>query len=174
MSARDVAYSLWLMPSDEDLDPLERLVAELAPLFGMPAFPPHATVQGDLSLRLAAVREVAAQAAQGVGVQRWPVRGIEMSDHVYRTFYVAFDYVSDFLPMLERSAQAAGTRHGLSPFPHLSLAYGTLDPLRKAALAAEFGARLPKTITFDRLVVSISGQSVPIPSWRALESLPLR
>ncbi len=171
--AAGVAYSLWLMPSAGDLDRLERVVATLAPLFGMPAFPPHVTVQGDLPLRLAAMREVATRTVQGVAPQRWQVRGIEMSDHPYRAFYLAFDYATDFLSMIERSATAAGTRHGLSPFPHLSLAYGTLDPLRKAALAAEFAAKLPRTIMFDRVVVSLSGQTVPIPSWRALEDFVL-
>jgi hypothetical protein len=167
------AYSLWLMPVEDDADLLEQIVAELAPVFGMPAFPPHVTVQGDLPLRLAAVTSIAVAVAGMARRQRWPVRGVETSEHPFRTFYVALDDADALAPMQECAAAAAGSRHGLSPFPHLSLAYGTLDAGRKAALVASVGARLPKALRFERIVVALSGASVPIPSWRALESFAL-
>ena len=42
------AYSFWLVPEEPVERELSTLVRALAPVFGMPAFAPHATVQGDL------------------------------------------------------------------------------------------------------------------------------
>jgi hypothetical protein len=173
MSGAYVAYSIWLLPAEDDYDRLARIVDELAPLFRTPPFPPHVTVQGDLPKRLADVSGAARQIASTLPAQRWPVRGIEMSDHHFRTLYAAFDGTELFPPLLERAATLTGTRDGLSPFPHLSLAYGPLDPLRKQALAAEVAEGLPRHLAFDRLAVAISGKTVPIPSWRALETFAL-
>ena len=44
------AYSFWLVPEEPVERELGTLVRALAPVFGMPAFAPHATVQGDLDL----------------------------------------------------------------------------------------------------------------------------
>ena len=168
-----VAYSIWLLPAEDDDERLTRVVSELAPLFRTPPFPPHVTVQGDLPQRLADVASAAEKIAASLPVQRWPVRGIEMSDHHFRTLYAAFDGAQSFAPLLESAARLTGTQDGLSPFPHLSLAYGPLDPLRKQSLAAEVAEALPRHIVFDRVVVALSGKTIPIPSWRALQSFAL-
>ena len=45
------SYSFWLLPEAALEQELAKLVRALAPLFGMPSFGPHATVQGDLDQR---------------------------------------------------------------------------------------------------------------------------
>ena len=74
---------------------------------------------------------------------------------------------------MRRSAQAFATDAGLSPFPHLSLAYGTLAADAKDRLAAEFAARIPRWIVFDRLAIALSGKGVGIASWRVLQTFAL-
>jgi 2'-5' RNA ligase len=154
-------------------DRLVDLVDTLAPRFRTRTFIPHVTVQGDLDRRLKDVTALAATLAASLPVQRVAVRGIEQSTHYYRAFYLAFDGFDAFAPLVRRSAQASGTDAGLSPFPHLSLAYGTLGADAKAALAREVAASVPATLTFDRLAVSLSGQSVGIASWRVLQTFAL-
>ena len=66
-----------------------------------------------------------------------------------------------------------GTADGLSPFPHLSLAYGTVtDATRRARdeLAQGFAAR---EVVFDRIAVIRSSKDVPIAEWRILEEYSL-
>ncbi len=168
------AYSLWLLPREEQAEQLADIVARLAPRFSTRAFMPHVTVQGDLQYRLKDVVAVAQQLASAQAPMRCDVRGIAQSDHYYRAFYLALDDADGaFARMCASAAQAFATRDGLSPFAHLSLAYGTLDGATKDALAQEIAAGLPAALELDRIAVSLSGSGVGIASWRILQSFPL-
>lgn len=167
------AYSLWLLPQASAQEALSDLVVRLSRRFNTRPFAPHVTVHGDLTRRLREVTTVAQDLARTLPVQRWPVRGIEQSPQYYRAFYLAFDNCDAFASLGPRCAQAFATEAGLSPFAHLSLAYGTLDPVAKSALVREFAAEIPQTLTFDRLAVALSGKSVGIASWRTLQSFAL-
>jgi len=173
VAGAEPVYSLWLLAEPVAQDRLVDMVDTLAPRFRTRSFTPHVTVQGDLCRRLKDVTAAAAALAASLPAQRVAVRGIEQSTHYYRAFYLAFDGFDAFAPLIRRSAAAFGSDDGLSPFPHLSLAYGTLDADAKAALAREVGAGVPATLTFDRLAVSLSGKSVGIASWRVLQTFAL-
>lgn len=167
------AYSLWLLPQADAQELLAQLIARLSRRFGTRAFAPHVTVQGNLARRLREVSAVGESLAHGLPEQRWRVRGIEQSSHYYRAFYAAFDESEAFGSLVPRSEQAFATADGLSPFAHLSLAYGTLDAASKDVLAGEIAAELPQMLTFDRLAVALSGSSVAIASWRILQTFRL-
>ena len=66
-----------------------------------------------------------------------------------------------------------GTAHGLSPFPHLSLAYGDAHEAyakQRQLLAVDYAEQV---IVFDRLAICRSSSHVPISEWVVLEQLPL-
>ncbi len=167
------AYSLWLLPEAEAVEQLSDVVARLAPRFATRAFSPHVTVQGDLMRPLRDVAAVAQQLAHATPAQAWRVRGVELSDAYYRAFYLTFDDCPAFVTLCAQSAQALGDGAGLSPFAHLSLAYGTLDVAAKTALIEEFAAEIPAALGFDRIGVALSGKSVGIASWRTLQTFAL-
>jgi 2'-5' RNA ligase len=173
VTGAEPVYSLWLLAEPVAQERLVDLVDELAPRFGTRSFTPHVTVQGSLCRRLKDVTAAAAALAASLPAQRVAVRGIEQSTHYFRAFYLAFDGFDAFAPLIRRSAAAFGSDEGLSPFPHLSLAYGTLGADAKAAIAREVAADVPATLAFDRLAVSLSGNSVGIASWRVLQTFAL-
>jgi hypothetical protein len=166
-------YSIWLMPSAADLAELQALVNEVAPQFGEPAFVPHVTVQGDLALPLASVTEHVRSSAAACAPQRWQVLDVERSDFFYRCLYLRFEQ-GDAFDSLQRAAEAfSKTADGLSPYPHLSLAYGRVAPHQLAlfeALRTRFNGR---TITFDRLAVCLSSKDTPIADWKCVADAPL-
>jgi hypothetical protein len=166
-------YSIWLLPAEPAASRLSRLVAELAVTFATPPFPPHVTVQGGLQRPLHQVSEIAAGLAAGASAEQWPVKGIDTSDDYFRSFYIALTAGPGFAVLAERAAESTGTRTGLPPFAHLSLAYGPLDPPRKEALRLDVAARLPALLSFDRIAVALAGGSVGVPSWRTLEAFTL-
>ena len=168
------AYSFWLVPEAALETELARLVRALAPVFGMPAFAPHATVQGDLDLTADDAEMLARELVARESPLAWRAWGIQWTEHPFRTFFVAFDRADRFNALRDRSAKLTGSRDGLSPFPHLSLAYGNLPVREKIARSRPLnGAFEGRTITFDRLVVALSGKDVPIAEWKAVATIPL-
>jgi len=167
-------YSLWLLPEPALEREMAALVRVLAPVFGMPPFHPHVTVQGDLDVDADDAEDYARELAAGIPVLAWRAFGINWTEHPFRTFFVAFDSAERFHALLERSAALTGTREGLSPFPHLSLAYGTLPVREKIARARPLAHAIDgRTMKFDRLVVALSGKDVPIEEWRVVAEVPL-
>ncbi|MCC6380188.1 MAG: hypothetical protein IT519_15345 [Burkholderiales bacterium] len=168
------SYSFWLVPEASLERELDKLVRALAPLFGMPAFSPHATVQGDLDLSAEDAEMLARRLVEEESPLAWRAWGIQWTEHPFRAFFVAFDRADRFRALTERSAKLTGTREGLSPFPHLSLAYGSLPVREKIARSRPLaGAIDGRTMTFDRLVVALSGKDVPIEEWKAVATIPL-
>ena len=166
-------YSVWLRPAATDETALVQTIARLSALYGGPLFAPHATVQGDLSLPLVNLQTLLQPLAQTLPVQRWQIQTVECSPHFFRCVVLRFA-PSDAFTTLQAATQAGSqTEVGLSPFPHLSLAYGDKGPdltgIRQR-LAQEYVGR---EIVLDRLSICHSAKTVPIADWRYLADYPL-
>lgn len=167
-------YSIWLVPEPATEKHLTLTVALLSAELGGEAFAPHVTVQGDLALDLKPLSVAVGALADRIPVQTWRVEQVEGSAHPFRCLYLRFGSSPGF-DTLQSAAQAtAGTPEGLSPYPHLSLVYGHQGAGhlgRHAGLTREF---VGQQMVFDRLVISNSSKSVPVPEWRHLAEYPLR
>jgi hypothetical protein len=101
------------------------------------------------------------------------VARVEHSEHFFRCLYLRFAAEPAF-DALQRAAQdLSGTAQGLSPFPHLSLAYGPPHPDKLQLcerLSAEFSGQ---EIRFDRLAICRSSSKLPIADWDCLAQYAL-
>ena len=166
-------YSIWLLPEAVLERTLQRTISELAIVQGESAFFPHVTLQGDLCRSLEDLSGPVAGMARDLPAQRWRVRAVECGDHFFRCLYLRFDADVVLAALQDRVRAFTGTADGLSPFPHLSLAYGTVtDATRRVRdeLAQGFSAR---EVVFDRIALVRSSKDVPIAEWRILEEYSL-
>jgi len=169
-----VGYSLWLMPSATDQAELTGWVQRLAPEFRQPAFVPHITIQGDLETPLDTLQAQTAALAASCQVLHWQVSAVQSTDHFFRCLYLRFDETSAFRALQAGALAISGTVLGMSPFPHLSLAYGQMQTGQQPLLSAveeKFSAR---RLTFDRISICRSSKDIPIPEWSCLEDFPLK
>ena len=166
-------YSIWLMPDAARELTLASTVARLCGVLGGETFTPHVTLQGDLAIPLETLGRWVGALAQRVTVQRWRVHEVQCSAHFFRCLYLRFGAEPGF-QALQGAVQAfTQTAHGLSPFAHLSLAYGQAGEDHQRArgeLSREFAAQ---EIVFDRLAISRSSSNVPIADWLCLAQYPL-
>lgn len=169
MTAR--IHTLWLMASPADESMLTALVGELSRRFDTPLFVPHLTLLGDSTLPVATLENAAAAAADKVAVFSEQVAAIEGSETFFRSFYARLAVSPAFV-----SLKQALDPGGLEGFmPHVSLLYGAVEPVAKAAAMAEVAARLVgRPIRFDRIGIVTSGQEVPLSDWHVVANLPLR
>lgn len=161
------------MPGPADASFLAELVDRLAPAFGQPRFAPHITIQGDLEVELEALAADAQHLAGRYGAQRWPVLRTEHSEHFFRCLYLRFEATAVFGELQSATQAFSGTAKGLSPYPHLSLAYGRMQaqhgPLLED-LRVQFAGR---KLTFDHLAVCRSSKDLPITEWECVAAYPL-
>ncbi len=167
-------YSIWLMANAEQDSALVQTVTSLSRSLGGENFAPHVTIQGDLAMPLPELSRLVGALAERLAVQRWRVQDVENTDHYFRCLYLRFGQEPGF-EALQGAVQAfTGTGDGLSPFPHLSLAYGNAGPghfSARAELAREFAGR---EMVFDRLAISRSSKNVAIADWQCLALYPLQ
>ncbi|WP_394787582.1 hypothetical protein [Rhodoferax sp.] len=166
-------YSIWLRPAAADEAALVQTIARLADLRRGQRFAPHVTVQGDLAQPLEGLRGMLAPLARKIPVQRWRVEAVETSPHFFRCMVLRFAPCAAFKGMQAAAQAFSQTEQGLSPFPHLSLAYGEPHPDNTRLcqeLATEFVGR---EIVLDRLSICHSSKSVPIPDWAYQTDYPL-
>jgi hypothetical protein len=170
-------YSLWLMPDEDDAAWLDALIASAAPSFGTPPFRAHLTIQGDLAWPPEKLRRVAETLALSCPALDWPMAGVECSAHYFRSLFVRLQSNGAFASLRSTAARLTESELGLSPFPHVSLAYGEpQQPEDKRVFQAGFAARLSekRTLRIDTLALALSAKNLPIGQWRVLEALPLR
>lgn len=166
-------YSLWLLPAAEHEAPLLETIARLSTLLGGAGFLPHVTVQGDIALPRERLDAPLARLAARLPVQRWRVEKVETSAHFFRCLYLRFGEQPAFADMQRAARAVTRTSEGLSPFPHLSLAYSDAHPDNARLgdlLSEEF---TDQEMVFDRLAVCRSSQHVPIPDWECLAEYSL-
>jgi hypothetical protein len=101
------------------------------------------------------------------------VHDVERSDFFFRCLFLRFNRNAAF-DGLQRQAQVlTGTADGLSPYPHLSLAYGQVQPQQLVlweALRLRFAGQ---SLVFDHLAVCLSSKDTPVADWRCVFDAPL-
>lgn len=166
-------YSVWMRPAPADEAALVHAIARVSAQYGGPLFAPHVTVQGDLALPLENLHSLVKAMADISLVQRWRVQAVECSPHFFRRAMLRFAPTDAFTALQAATHAASQTDVGLSPFAHLSLAYGEDCADGRdvhQALAQEF---LGREIALDRLSICHSAKTVPIANWRYLADYPL-
>lgn len=152
---------------------LTSIVDALAARHGTPRFRPHLTLAPDATCGVEAWQTIVPRLAQAFAPVESAVADIVLSELFYRSFYALFPAAPALVSL--RSAAHAGAGVPETPFtPHVSLLYGPVLEGPKQASAAEIRSRLAgRTIRFDRLALTNSGDHVPIATWEALLTVPL-
>jgi hypothetical protein len=169
-------YSIWLLPQEQDARRLDEVIGNLAPIFGIPSFPAHVTIQGDLNLELGVLRCATSALAEEFGVFDWSASTLAMSSHYFRSLYIALQDHPEFSRMQACATLLTGQDAGLAPFPHLSLAYGEPSTrVGKRELIDKYaGCGTGYPCRFDRLAVARSSKNIPIGDWALVDVFPLR
>ncbi|QPM91168.1 2'-5' RNA ligase family protein [Pseudooceanicola algae] len=162
--------SLWLVPARSQAARLRTRIDDLAARTGRPGFAPHLTLLGDLPVsrdRLQAALHDTGDAA----APEMQVRAIGAEPHYFKSLYLDFGTQPDLNRW--RDDILARLRLAPSPFaPHLSLAYGPLEPCEKDEIQ-RLGDLIGETLRLEALQIVHSNRSLPPEQWRVLSEVPL-
>jgi hypothetical protein len=166
-------YSIWLLPAAAPAAKLNNNIALLSNHLGSPGFAPHVTIQGDITTELEPLGCLLERLAACQAPLRWRVEAVESSAHFFRCLYLRLALTPAFGLMQQATQAITRTETGLSPFPHLSLAYGEPQP-HIAGLLGPLAAQYEgQELVFDELALCRSSKNVPINEWCILAHYPL-
>jgi 2'-5' RNA ligase len=161
---------LWLAPGDAEAAPLARMILELGRRLGTPPFEPHLTLLGPLDRPAGEVEAKAAELARGLAPLALPLRGVNGEESYFRALYAAAEPTPEL--RAARDAARALLAAPDAPFrPHLSLAYGRLEPTVQVALSIELAPRLPAQLLARHLDLVLADG--PVGAWRRLARFDL-
>lgn len=166
-------YSIWLLAREDQQQVLRAAVEALADRHDGHRFEPHVTLQGDLAMRAGDAVALLDELAASTPVQHWPVLAVESTGHFFRALYLRLGAGSAFERLLRQCEAHSGTAEGLSPYPHLSLAYGPARGDAASELAQLTSDMSGRALVFDRVALCRSSKLVPIADWRLLDVRPL-
>jgi hypothetical protein len=166
-------YSLWLLPDAASTARLRDSIALLSNHLDRPQFEPHVTIQGDITTELEPLSRLMERLAACQAPLRWRVDSVACSEHFFRCLFLRLALTPAFGLMQQATQAITCTEAGLSPFPHLSLAYGEPHP-HIAGLLDRLAAQYQgQALVFDQLALCHSSKNVPIDQWAILERHPL-
>ncbi len=163
--------SLWLTLEGPARARLRDLIAGLASRLGGPAFEPHVTLLPGLAGPEGELRPRAAELAQGLAA--FPVRLTRVGgrDEYFRCLYVEADGGAALAETFGRACRLLGHFPREPFFPHLSLAYGRLEPAARAALCKELAPLVQGRCEAGQL--SLVRTEGPVSAWSILSAWPL-
>lgn len=163
-------YSLWLIPSVQQREPLEQLIQHLAVQQHTPAFAAHMTLASGL-VSMDAWPSYTQQLASTAPLLI-PVEGVEGENTRFRYLYVRCALTAPLVALHQMTHQHFALSNPAHYRPHVSLLYRDGDEAqRKQIIETLPTTALRHPIQFDQ--VQLLETSGDVEAWRCVETYPL-
>jgi hypothetical protein len=164
------ASSIWLIPTSEWLSVFREEIWRLSRELQTEAFEPHVTVLGDIAAEVKELRDIVPRLAGGLPPFELLVSHVEGMDLHFRALYLRMIDHPRFHLLCRQAASAIDRPFSVSPYPHLSLAYGRLSADVRRDLCDNLFPRFRDVrIPFDRLALVRASSSLLVDEWRVAD-----
>ncbi len=172
MSKQEHRYSLWLRPSQYQIDELTKIISALAHRYGTLPFPPHITLLPSIPLNLENIEEVCIKIAGQHQTLEIALTEIAFSEHYYRNLYILAHLDEKLSNVYQQCKKLFNVEVNEIYMPHVSLVYGELNCTQQQSLQKELANLYPKKINCDRIDIydSTGNES----QWHLIKSFNLR
>ncbi len=127
------AYSIWLIPNGENYILLKNTIIELSHIFKGIKFLPHVTVVSNLDYSEKFLIKKVESIAKKVEPFKIEFNAINYLDEFFQSFFISVK-INDDLDNIRKIAKSYFSKMNERYNPHLSLAYGNIDPKIKKDL----------------------------------------
>ncbi len=170
-ASRARGVSLWLQPQGPLRERLRAVVDRLAARFGGPVFEPHVTLVAGLAGDEAEILEGARRLGATLPPLSLRLERVARRDEYFRALFVEAIGGEPLLSAHRQACRALGHRPA-GPFqPHLSLAYGRLDPAAAEAAGREISNEVQGR--FEAAALHVVRTEGAVGEWRELGLAPL-
>jgi len=165
-----MSYTIWLVPNEEKVKTyLAQIIKELADKYNGPIFEPHATLLGDLPLRLDEVTKGCEHFVSKTNSFKAEIDSIEYSTTYYQCIFARLKPTPELMSLYDLAKQSLGLTKQSIFMPHISLFYGDVSyQLRQEIVdSMQF---VPQQFTVASVIVVPGGENPPS-EWKHLTEL---
>lgn len=164
-------YSLWLRPTQTQIDEFNKIISELSHRFHTTPFPPHITLLSGLVYELGSLNHLCEEIYDEMHSFDIPMQGIAFSPEYYRNFFIKAEPTSTLLALYNKAKLKLKCAENEEYMPHVSLLYGELDIKTKLQLIKDLEDHYTKIFSCKRLdIYNCSGDIV---DWFMVKSYEL-
>ena len=164
-------YSLWLRPTQIQIDEISRIISELAHRYRTTPFPPHITLLSSLTVELDSIEKACQKIIDRIHSFEIPMQNIAYTTAFYRNFFIMAEPTSTLTTLHEDMKTELEFETSEDFVPHVSLLYGNLDVKTKECLKDELSESYPKIFQCSRL--DIYNSTGEVPDWFLVNSYEL-
>jgi len=163
-----IRASLWIPPSGDALDRIQKLIHVAHRRGGGPHLRPHVTLLTGIERSRASAELKLKHLAARIKPFAIELGRIEWRNDYFRCLYATVTS-SPELAEAQRAAHEVFEMNPPVPYePHLSLLYGNIDEALKKELAAEAGGSVDISFNAGSLQLVNASSSVPVTAWKTI------
>lgn len=164
-------YSLWLRPTQIQIDEFTNIISELAHRYRTILFPPHITLLSSITVKLNSVEQACEKIIDRIHSFEIPMQKIAYTTAFYRNLFIMAELTSTLTTLHEDMKTELEIEICEEFMPHVSLLYGKLDVKIKEYLKNELSESYPKIFQCSRL--DIYNSTGKAPDWFLVNSYEL-
>jgi len=165
-------YSLWLRPSQNQINEIAKIISKLAQCYCSTPFPPHITLLSSISTNTDAIKIICEQIIEQHSAFNIPLAEISYSEAYFRNLYILAISGGRLTDIYEETKNLFKHETNEEFIPHVSLYYGKLDEKKQQALKKELANSYPKQLSCQRL--DIYNTTGNVNEWHLIESFKLK
>lgn len=172
MKQQDRKYSIWLRPSQAQIDGFTRIISRLSHRHRTSPFPAHITIASSVGKDLEKVRDESRKITEKTCSFSIDLKAVEYTQAYFRNLYISVEN-NQALSELHTEFKTILTSEIDEAFiPHLSLLYGNLRADTQKDLQNKLAGKYPASIECDRIdIYDITGKES---QWYLIESFKLK
>jgi len=167
-----INYSLWVRPTQIQIDEFTKIISRLAHSYHTIPFPPHITLVSSITSDIDSIKQACVNIIDQTQQIDITLQNIAYTKTYYRNFFVQADLTQALSKLHEDTLSALMHKVDEAFMPHLSLLYGNLEIETKKDLQKSLEKTCSKLLHLQRLdLYSTSGK---VTDWFLVESYLLK
>jgi 2'-5' RNA ligase len=160
--------AVWIRPTDDALDKIQKVMRSLHKRGGGPQFQPHVTLLEGMETTQASAEVKLKKLALRLKPFTVRLGRIDWRREYFRCLFATAELSAE-LAAAQRDAYDVFEMKPAPPFePHLSLLYGNIDEALQQELAAQAGGSLDVSFEVSAVHLVDATDDVPVTKWRTL------
>ena len=151
MTNQKNSYSLWIRPSQTQIDELTKIISRLSHHYRTTPFPPHITLLSNFTAPINTIDKTCRKFIERHQAFDIELKEIAFTQDYYRNLYILTKTETLLTTLDEDTKNTLSSETDAIYMPHVSLLYGKLDEKKQHTLKEELKGSYANTYSCQRL-----------------------